>query len=502
MTYLIKIILFTLILYTLHTLSTLNLYSQLVSDFKVNDDTTNFAQYLGRVGSDGNGNFVVVWTDFRYSPNLNLFGQLYHQSGSPKGNNFRINDSLGVSFVSTLAVRKNGSFLICWEDLNLKARLYNADGLPITTSFIINDSSNRIHTSPAVGVDSLGNFIITWAEYISLPFGDIYVQRLDSLGNKLGNNLKVNDDIGNSIQEHPDITVRYDGSFIICWDDTRSPAGASREDVYIQIFDKNANRIGTNTKVNDNIGQNDAQYDPKISSDSLGRFSVAFTEYILNSNTSNIVCQLFNSNGTRKGGNFGIIQTGANSFLDVLFRKRSGDMLIGFRSSTVAGYLSFFQKIDTSGNLIANQYLLTNKIIESFYSGVTIHNDRIISVWTDNRYGNLDVLCNIRSFRNPDTIVAIQNNSNIMVDDFYLNQNYPNPFNPKTKITFSIPRKTNANLRIFNSIGQKIREFSFGNISPGYYEANFDGTSFSSGIYYYKLETDYFTDSKLMILLK
>jgi hypothetical protein len=86
--------------------------------------------------------------------------------------------------------------------------------------------------------------------------------------------------------------------------------------------------------------------------------------------------------------------------------------------------------------------------------------------------------------------------------NFNLLQNYPNPFNPGTTISFVIPEKSNVVITIFNSIGEDVITLVNENKEAGSYEVNFDATGFTSGIYYYKLQTDGFAQTKKMILMK
>jgi hypothetical protein len=94
-------------------------------------------------------------------------------------------------------------------------------------------------------------------------------------------------------------------------------------------------------------------------------------------------------------------------------------------------------------------------------------------------------------------------------DKLSLNQNYPNPFNPFTKIIYSIPAgETNiieewpVSLKIYNVLGNEVATLVNENKVPGVYVAEFDGTNFPSGVYYYKLETAGSTEVKKMLLLK
>lgn len=83
-----------------------------------------------------------------------------------------------------------------------------------------------------------------------------------------------------------------------------------------------------------------------------------------------------------------------------------------------------------------------------------------------------------------------------------LHGNYPNPFNPKTKIRYGISRIGIVKLRIFDITGKEIALLSEGFKDAGEYEAEFDGSKFSSGVYFYKLETDGNVQTKRMILIK
>jgi len=82
---------------------------------------------------------------------------------------------------------------------------------------------------------------------------------------------------------------------------------------------------------------------------------------------------------------------------------------------------------------------------------------------------------------------------------FALSQNFPNPFNPTTRIKFDIPKNTVAKLEIYNNIGQLVKILHDGQTNAGYYETTFDGSSLSSGIYYYRLTSPEFVETKRMI---
>ncbi|MGB5849013.1 MAG: T9SS type A sorting domain-containing protein, partial [Ignavibacteriaceae bacterium] len=90
----------------------------------------------------------------------------------------------------------------------------------------------------------------------------------------------------------------------------------------------------------------------------------------------------------------------------------------------------------------------------------------------------------------------------IIATEYNLMQNYPNPFNPSTTITFSIPESGNVKLTVFNSLGEKVTTLVNEYISTGVKTVTFEAVNNFSGVYYYRLETSTFVDTKKMILLK
>lgn len=85
---------------------------------------------------------------------------------------------------------------------------------------------------------------------------------------------------------------------------------------------------------------------------------------------------------------------------------------------------------------------------------------------------------------------------------FELLQNYPNPFNPKTRISFSLPERTRAELAVYNTLGEKVAELVNELKEPGFYNVDWNAEHFSSGIYFYQLKTEKQSIVKKLILMK
>jgi len=87
-------------------------------------------------------------------------------------------------------------------------------------------------------------------------------------------------------------------------------------------------------------------------------------------------------------------------------------------------------------------------------------------------------------------------------DKYELSQNYPNPFNPETRINFSIPVKQYVSLKVYNSLGELVKELINEYKEAGSYSVEFNASNLSNGIYIYRLETQNFVSNKKMTLIK
>jgi photosystem II stability/assembly factor-like uncharacterized protein len=105
-------------------------------------------------------------------------------------------------------------------------------------------------------------------------------------------------------------------------------------------------------------------------------------------------------------------------------------------------------------------------------------------------------------------LVGVSNNENEVPLKYSLSQNYPNPFNPSTKIRFDVPLDSRFRgndkivLKVFDVMGREVETLVNERLQPGSYEVTFDGSSLNTGVYFYKLITGGYTNTKRMILIK
>lgn len=98
--------------------------------------------------------------------------------------------------------------------------------------------------------------------------------------------------------------------------------------------------------------------------------------------------------------------------------------------------------------------------------------------------------------------IGINTFSSEIPGSFVLHQNYPNPFNPTTNIEFSLPRSTFVRLVVFDLLGREVETLVNEDLSAGTFRADWNASSYPSGVYFYKLEASGFAESKKMVLLK
>ncbi|MCU7495521.1 MAG: T9SS type A sorting domain-containing protein [Ignavibacteria bacterium] len=86
--------------------------------------------------------------------------------------------------------------------------------------------------------------------------------------------------------------------------------------------------------------------------------------------------------------------------------------------------------------------------------------------------------------------------------DYSLSQNYPNPFNPNTTISYAIPHAGNVSISLFDALGNKVMDLVNEYKSEGIYKVNFDGKNFASGVYFYRIHSGNYIETKKLMLIK
>jgi len=102
----------------------------------------------------------------------------------------------------------------------------------------------------------------------------------------------------------------------------------------------------------------------------------------------------------------------------------------------------------------------------------------------------------------PEMITSVDNKYNNLPTSFSLQQNYPNPFNPATSIKYSIPKSGIVIIKVFDVLGRKISTLVNEYKLAGNYSVQFNAAKSTSGVYFYRMESGSFTQTKKLLILK
>lgn len=419
----------------------------LSSNFKVNDDTVAAEQYYASNDRNFNGDFIITWTDNR-NGNFDVYGQRYLANSTPIGTNFRINDDSTqfAQYYPIVSCDSIGNSVVVWidyrnNDNDIYGQRFDYQGNPLGTNFIINQPASGSQLYPYVAKHRSGNFVVVWMDNRNGNY-DIYGQRFDANGLALGANFRVNDDIGNSYQGYPSVTLDVWGNFYVAWEDKRNGC----TDIYLQKFDHNGNPIGANIKVDDdNI--DGSQYSPTLSCDETGRLVVVWCDFRNFDDDPEIYAQAFNSNLSPIGNN---------------------------------------QMVNQSDLFLANNQWLIGQ-------GVSCNNRRIAFAWIDNRrHQGWDIYAKIVQWAYftavDDNLTQAQTNSLII---------FPNP--TSGKILLKSNNGTIKDLQLFNSLGSKVANISIKDYQQQK-DLQIDLSHLTAGVYFLRYNLEDKSETKKIIL--
>jgi len=175
----------------------------------------------------------------------------------------------------------------------------------------------------------------------------------------------------------------------------------------------------------------------------------------------------------------------------------SNTMIEAYIARSYDGGTSFTSEVistEPSPTAIPGSNVRFGDYIDLDYKGV-----RLVPVWTDERAGgfNMDIFTS-----EIDELLASGEVTGNLPTAYSLGQNYPNPFNPSTKISFSLPTASEIQLEVYNSLGTLLKTIASGSFPAGNHSLSFNAGSLPSGVYFYRLNTATFTETKKMILIK
>lgn len=129
-------------------------------------------------------------------------------------------------------------------------------------------------------------------------------------------------------------------------------------------------------------------------------------------------------------------------------------------------------------------------------------NPYVSSLALNDRYIYAGILGGL--WRRPlsDVVVSVSPLRNIILSNYRLEQNYPNPFNSATNISFGLRSRSFVSLKIYDVIGREVATLVFEKLSAGNHTRRWDAEKLPSGVYFYCLKTESYSETKKLVLLK
>ncbi|MFN8576528.1 MAG: hypothetical protein U0354_06700 [Candidatus Sericytochromatia bacterium] len=271
------------------------------SEFRVNSFTNNW-QILPSIASDKNGNFVITWQSRSQDGSFDgIYAQRYNNLGVPQGSEFKVNSyTTDWQTFPVIAMDNIGNFVITWKSTNqdgssdgVYAQRYNSLSVPQGSEFRVNTYTTNAQVVSSIGMDSNGNFIITWSGDGSSGYG-IYAQRYNSLGIPQGSEFKVNTYTTN-IKRDSSIAIDSNGNFVITWTSRNQASSNSYYDIYAQRYNSLGVSQGSEFKVN--TYTTSYQKKPSISSDMNGNFVISWYSFGQDGSGYGVYAKRFNNKG-------------------------------------------------------------------------------------------------------------------------------------------------------------------------------------------------------------
>ena len=327
---------------------------------------------------------------------------------------------------------------------------YDKNGLQIGSNTLVTSDTTTNHYSPRVGIDSLGNFAVTYYSYNGGY--DIKLRHYNSDAIEVGEEIIVNDDISNSSQSLPDISVNSKGECLVVWRDLRGPSG---------MFFQRYGKIGSETefvKIDSNKAVTDYSVgytSPRVSMNNKGQFVVSW--YERNENFNDLKLKVF----------------------------------------------------DNQNNPISDVFYISETIERNqINQNVNFVGQKIYNVWQSNHEPNVgyDIWGNVMEL--GDLVTNVNSNNEEVPAEMELSQNYPNPFNPTTKIEYSIPNSASdfglskVTLKVYDILGREVVTLVNKNQKAGSYTIQFNAANLPSGVYLYRLTAGEHVSVKKMTFLK
>jgi uncharacterized delta-60 repeat protein len=355
-----------------------------------------------------------------------------------------------------------------------------------------------------------------WAQRYSRGFGGDYGAKIAV--DASGNVYVIVTSNGNGTSEY--VTIKYNSSGQEQWVELYNGTGNSYDDAYSLAIDESGNVYVTGKSTGNNSDYDCAtiKYNSSGTQQWVAIYNSGIGHDVGEAMTVDVSGNVYVTGASAGSGTgFDYLTIKYNSAGDLLWVSRYNGPGNG---ADVAQSL----KVDASGNVYITGQSLRSGITNEY--ATVKYNSSGVQQWVQrynapanqdnsalsialNGSGDVYVTGFSRNGANYDyatikysQLTGVQTISSEIPNQYSLSQNYPNPFNPVTVIRYSLIENRFVKLKVYDILGNEVATLVNEKQNAGSYSVDFDGSKLSSGIYFYKLQTDYFSEVKRMTLLK
>ncbi|CCI03457.1 Calx-beta domain-containing protein [Microcystis aeruginosa] len=470
------------------------------NEFQVNTYTTNNqgfgydwgTSYQSSVTALKDGGFVIVWSSQgQDGSDWGIYGQRYDSNTNKIGSEFQVNTyTQNAQYNASIAALNSGGFVVVWASKlqdgsgnPIYGQRYDVNGNKVGSEFQIStytqDTQWWFELNPSVTTLNDGGFLVTWASESGDVNGNIYGQRYDANGNKVGTNFQINTYAYGAQEEAAAITLN-NGDLIVAWQS--NPQNNGHWGLYGQRYDNNGNKLGNQFQIHSSPYYEYSE--PRIAALSDGGFVVTSISGDWNTNTHDgsgqgIFGQKFDSNGNKIGSEFQVnTYTSGNQGYEWVTALGDGGFVVVWQSQNQdgSGYGIYGQQFDANCNKIGNEFAINQYTANNqWYPAITTLADgsSVIITWTSENQDGSGNGIYARKFNTSDppisTFNITINNVNDAPTDLQLSNNKVDENSPNNTIigvlnttdpdvndTFTYTLLDNANGR-FTIVGNELR---------------------------------------------
>jgi hypothetical protein len=241
-------------------------------------DDHSLADQLPRIAGNPRGDFIVVWQ----AMNDGIQAQFFSHTGEKRGKIFRVSHAKSVNpqFPGVRMDHRNRTVVVWQEgssdDFQIKVRMYDSLGKPSKIVRADQAKGTAYFSNPEILFPGNGTIIVSWKDYRTGE-SNIFSQIYSKILVPLNSNIRINDDTGRQWQRLPRFAGNEGPTYALVWEDYRNNPNNQIGDIYIQRFQKNGTRIGSNRKVEVPFEPTSQRF-PTAAMESNGELLVAWSD--------------------------------------------------------------------------------------------------------------------------------------------------------------------------------------------------------------------------------